>query len=337
MAFLTGGMDSSKLAERLRGVLRADVVSRPLRISTPIETGAGLPVRITTGGPDSARASLESTLGGEWHSHERGRCFIVERRVSADRAYRRREIGDIAESLDRNLPHASLLTVGGSAPQPLIFFDLETTGLSGGAGACAFLVGFGWFTAEGSFATRQYLLAGAGYERAMLEGVGLELRQAGTLVSFNGKSFDAPMLETRYLFQRLDWPAATLPHLDVLHPARRFWGSTWIDRLDRSGADQRRFIREEEACSLIGLERRVLGAGRPDDVPGFEIPSHYFRFVRSGDTHALVGVLEHNRLRSAVSRRPDGALAPAGGQRCRRSPERPGSTGARQGVRSSRR
>ena len=89
-----------------------------------------------------------------------------------------------------------------------MFFDLETTGLSGGAGTLAFLVGCGWFDDDGGFVTRQFLLARHADERALLEAVAAELARAGALVSFNGKSFDAPLLETRYLFHRLDWSAA---------------------------------------------------------------------------------------------------------------------------------
>ena len=98
-------------------------------------------------------------------------------------------------------------------------------------------------------------------------------------MSFNGKSFDAPLLETRFQFHRLDWIGAGVPHLDVLHAARRFWG----------GAEG------QVDCSLGALEQRLLGAARVDDVPGFDIPRRYFQFVRSGNAEPLSGVLEHNR------------------------------------------
>jgi hypothetical protein len=166
-----------------------------------------------------------------------------------------------------------------------VFFDLETTGLSGGAGTYAFLVGCGRFVDGGAFLTRQYVLAAFGDERSMLETVARELTGAEALVSFNGKSFDAPLLETRYLFHRLDWTAARLPHIDVLHAARRFWGRTPRERGDDSAS-----------CSLVALEHQVLGMRRIDDVPGFEIPGRYFQFVRSGDARPLAAVLEHNRL-----------------------------------------
>jgi len=110
----------------------------------------------------------------------------------------------------------------------------------------------------------------------MLAAVADDLGRAGALVSFNGKSFDAPVLETRYLFHRLEWTASRRPHLDVLHPARRFW--------------------KEDECSLVVLEQQVLGAWRKDDVSGCEIPQRYFQFVRSGNAKPIAGVLDHNRL-----------------------------------------
>jgi hypothetical protein len=143
-----------------------------------------------------------------------------------------------------------------------------------------------------------------GDERPMLEAVAAELQQAGTLVSFNGKAFDGPVLQTRYLFHRLDWPAACLPHLDVLHPARRFWRGPGVRDRDevrpfgRGPAAQGRAAPRDRGsdCSLVGLEQHVLGVCRRGDVPGFEIPARYFRFLRSRDARPLVAVLEHNKL-----------------------------------------
>jgi uncharacterized protein YprB with RNaseH-like and TPR domain len=171
------------------------------------------------------------------------------------------------------------LTDAGAIQPPMVFFDLETTGLSGGAGTLAFLVGCGWFVDDGAFVTRQFVLLRHADERQLLVMVGHELARAGVLVSFNGKSFDAPLIETRHLFHRLPWPACRPPHLDMLHPARRFWG-------DSAGS----------GCSLEALETRVLGARRSGDVPGPDIPARYFEFVHTGDARPLAEVLRHNRL-----------------------------------------
>lgn len=226
----------------------------------------------------SADASIEHTLGGEFRESAGRRSFVVIRRFEADRPYGRGTVGQLSDRLMSAQASAPLVSVA-AARAPFVFFDLETTGLSGGAGTHVFLAGCAWFDDERSFVTAQHLLVDFPSEPTMLAAVADDLVRAGALVSFNGKSFDAPVLETRYLFHRLVSPCALLPHVDVLHPARRFWG--------RDG---------EVSCSLTALERQVLGARRQGDVPGFEIPARYFQFVRSGDSSPLVAVLEHNRL-----------------------------------------
>jgi hypothetical protein len=109
----------------------------------------------------------------------------------------------------------------------------------------------------------------------------------GTLVTFNGRTFDVPLIETRYILHRLKFPLTEMPHLDMLHPARRLW-------------KQRPMIAgpalDEDSCTLSVLERHLSGYHRIGDVPGFEIPSRYFRFIRSGDAYPLEAVLEHNRI-----------------------------------------
>ena len=259
----------STLTDRLRSIVRAPGLSDPGLRALPGPTG--LPVR-----PD-----VESVLGGEWRQIAGASCFVVERWHEPAMAYGGERLERMAASLAESSAEAVMVGSGIPARPPFVFFDLETTGLSGGAGTFAFLVGCGWFDDDAGFVTRQFVLARIADERALLVGVAAELGRAGALVSFNGKSFDAPVLEMRYLFHRLDWIVGRLPHLDVLHPARRFWSGC-----GGAGTD----------CSLIALERRVLGLCRIDDVPGFEIPSRYFQFLRLGDARPLVGVLEHNRL-----------------------------------------
>jgi uncharacterized protein YprB with RNaseH-like and TPR domain len=260
-------MNSTTLRERLRGI-----VSPPSGSVRLTATGGSR----TEPTPDQ---HLERTLGGAW----RDGCFVVERRVDPAMRYGRALVGDLSARVGAAASAAPLIASGAPARLPLLFFDLETTGLSGGAGTQAFLVGCGWFDDTGGFVTRQFLLTRFADERPILAALAGELARAGALVTFNGKSFDAPLIETRYLFHRLEWIGARLPHVDVLHPARRFWGSGAA----RPG---------ESSCSLAALERQILGAGRTGDVPGFEIPARYFRFVRSGDAGPLAAVLEHNRL-----------------------------------------
>jgi uncharacterized protein YprB with RNaseH-like and TPR domain len=255
----------SSLRDRLREVIKpagtaGDVRLKPDATPAPVASGFSRTVD-----------NPETVLGGEW----RDGSFVVERHTPPSSRCGRTTIGDLAAGLEASAHDAALVCGGLAARTPFVFFDLETTGLSGGAGTQAFLVGSGWFEHDGGFTTRQHLLVRQGDEHVMLHAVTEDLGRAGALVSFNGKSFDAPVLETRYLFHRLEWMPAERPHIDVLHPARRFW--------------------KEDECSLAVLEQQVLGSWREDDVPGFEIPSRYFQFLRSGDACPLAAVLEHNR------------------------------------------
>ena len=271
----------SALADRIRGIVAP---------GTPRPTGSAPPDRLAPRPfPD-----LVTALGGIW----RGGCFVVERRWNPAVRHGDEAVGTLAERLEEGSGDAVLYCSGAPARAPFVFFDLETTGLSGGAGTQAFLVGCARFEADGSFVTRQFLLARYVDERRLLETVSAELARAGTLVSFNGKSFDLPLLETRYLFHRLPWNGRELPHVDVLHPARRFW---WTDpgrafQARRDGDPERIALHKDGRCSLVALERQIVGARRAGDVPGFEIPGRYFQFVRSGDARPLAAVLEHNRL-----------------------------------------
>jgi len=156
-----------------------------------------------------------------------------------------------------------------------LFLDLETTGLSRGVGNYAFLVGVGRFVG-GRFRVRQFFLRDFHEEPAALAALLEELASARAVVTFNGRSFDWPLLEARAIVNRLRLPR--LPHLDLLLPARR----VWHDALD--------------SCRLARLEEAVLGVRRENDVPGEEIPRLYFSFLQTGDAEPLAGVIEHNRL-----------------------------------------
>jgi uncharacterized protein YprB with RNaseH-like and TPR domain len=169
-------------------------------------------------------------------------------------------------------------------PGRALFIDLETTGLAGGAGTYAFLVGFGWFERT-SFHVRQFLMTSHAAEPALLHAVTALASDAHVVVSYNGKTFDLPLIETRFLFNRLSPPFADVPHLDMLHQARRLWRTD--DHADQADA---------AGCRLSVLEQSVCGHTRDGDVPGFDIPSRYFHYVRTGDARPLAGVIEHNRL-----------------------------------------
>lgn len=159
-----------------------------------------------------------------------------------------------------------------------LFLDTETTGLAGGTGTLAFLVGVGWFEADGRFLVRQLFARSFEEERAVLAALQKIAASKRYLVTFNGKSFDINLLATRYILNRLDNPLTALPHLDLLHPARRLFGH----RISNS--------------RLITLEEALLKFYREDDLPGSEVPMRYFNWLRSRDPHPLLDVFRHNRL-----------------------------------------
>jgi hypothetical protein len=220
--------------------------------------------------PPAHASDPAEVLGGEWRE-SRGRKFlVVDRKYSPGYRHGRVSVADC-------LPPWARFELLGGANGKMLFLDLETTGLAGGAGTYAFLVGCGWFEA-GVFRLRQFLLADFGAERALLEAVGELAGNLACIVTYNGKTFDLPLLETRFSLQRMPTPFAEVAHVDMLHPARRMWRQ------------------EEVECRLTYLEQALCGHERETDVPGFEIPSRYFHYVRSGDARPLEAVLEHNRL-----------------------------------------
>ena len=161
-------------------------------------------------------------------------------------------------------------------PEGALFLDTETTGLSGGAGTVAFLVGLGRIEG-GRFTVYQYLMPNYGAEPLLLEKTAALIRQARTLVTFNGRSFDVPLLRSRFVMCRMQDPTEGLPHLDLIHPARRAWKLRLKD------------------CSLGHIEESVLGIRRENDIPGAEVPERYFSFLKSGDMSLLEDIVEHNR------------------------------------------
>jgi uncharacterized protein YprB with RNaseH-like and TPR domain len=160
-------------------------------------------------------------------------------------------------------------------PQRALYFDTETTGLGGGAGVLAFLIGIAWFDDQLRLHAEQFLLRSPAEETPLLEAFAERLEACDLLVSYNGKAFDLPLLNGRMVMNR----RAKLPdraHLDLLHIARRLHKS-------RLGP-----------CRLIGLEADVLGFERGPDIAGIDIAPRYAHFLRSGDESALEQVVEHN-------------------------------------------
>ncbi|MBR4235751.1 MAG: ribonuclease H-like domain-containing protein [Clostridia bacterium] len=157
-----------------------------------------------------------------------------------------------------------------------VFIDTETTGLSGGAGTVAFLVGYG-YTDKDRFTVKQLLMPDYSAEPEMLEYLSRELSRFETAVHFNGRRFDMPLLRERCIMKRLPDMTEGMEEIDLLYPARAVWKL-------RLGS-----------CRLSYLESAVLGLPERDDIPGGEIPARYFESVRRGDVSLLEDVIQHNR------------------------------------------
>jgi uncharacterized protein YprB with RNaseH-like and TPR domain len=235
---------------------------------------------------------LANMLAGQWIECGDGAAVVVDRYYTPDRRHGRERIGTVVDALEAGANALDVLRRAwpgrneAAYTSKLCFLDVETTGLAGGAGTQAFLVGCA-ILEDGGLRVRQFLLPGFEHERALLGLVAEWTTSQGTLVTFNGRTFDVPLIETRYLLHRLKFPLTEMPHLDMLHPARRLWKQ----RPTIAGPPL-----DEDSCTLSVLERHLSGYHRIGDVPGFEIPSRYFRFIRSGDAYPLEAVLEHNRI-----------------------------------------
>jgi uncharacterized protein YprB with RNaseH-like and TPR domain len=221
--------------------------------------------------------SIDSVVAGEFLSTRRGDVFVAEQSFGME--YRHGEA-----SL---LPFSPLNRIAKWSKDPKLatlpiskftFLDVETTGLSTGPGTHAFIVGLGRFVDE-HYVVRQFFLTDPVEEPPFLDVIAEFLASCDALVTFNGKTFDAPLLTTRYTFHRIPVPYINYSHLDLLPLARRLWR----DRL--------------ESRALKFLEEHVLGMKRSTmDVPGEEIPWRYFDFLRTGDARPLEGVFYHHAM-----------------------------------------
>lgn len=165
---------------------------------------------------------------------------------------------------------------GAQAGEDTVFMDTETTGLSGGTGTVVFLLGLARRTRTFLHVTQLFLTGFRG-EATMLRSAAERLRAARVLVTYNGKSFDHPLLSARYRLLGLDDPFAPLAHVDLLHATRRAFGRRW------------------DECTLRAAEHRLLAFRRRHDIPGEQIPATWFRWVRHGASEDLHRVVTHNR------------------------------------------
>ena len=241
------------------------------------------------------RNEIDSVVAGAYRPTRAGETFVAEQIFTADYRHGQAAI----------LPRARFEALAAWARDPRFlelplgsyaFLDTETSGLAGGTGTYAFLVGVGrFFPVEPNgdlqmpvdatsdrpmeFRLQQFFMRDPAEEAAMLEGLADFLAPCQALVTFNGKSFDAPLLTTRYSLHNIPCPFSGYAHLDLLPLARRLWR----DRLP--------------SRALKYLEENVLAAPRTiEEVPGYEIPYLYFDYLRSGNARPLKGVFYHNAM-----------------------------------------
>jgi uncharacterized protein len=225
--------------------------------------------------PRPAPEPVEHVVGGEVVETPSGRLVTVRREFPLGHCHGRLALSHALEASPALLGLIARPEEVPCEARGLLFLDTETTGLAGGTGTYAFLVGVGYVEAE-RFVVVQYFMRDFDEEPALLAALEPLLRQATGVVTFNGSGFDLPLLETRFVLARRRWPA-TLGHLDLMRAARRVWATRLAD------------------CRLLTLEREVLGLIRDEDVPGGLIPALYFDFLRYRRAAPLARVFTHNR------------------------------------------
>ena len=265
--------NSESLADKLARLAPHLTTVRPSRLP-----GASTPSATDSGQYETERSIGPDAVGAVSVSGRRGHCWM------------RRSVYDLADPWGETLlstlvrdPSSLRLRIpldGSGLEIPLtqcLFVDCETTGLSGGAGTVAFLTAVGQLLPEG-FAVEQYFLPDPADEAGKLDHLYQRFETAGALVTYNGASFDLPLLEGRFHFWRLDPSFRELPHFDLLWPTRAIF---------------RQRIGE---CSLSNVEARLLKFARTEDLPGAEVPEVYFQYLREGFSPRLHTVFEHNCL-----------------------------------------
>jgi len=226
--------------------------------------------------PRPAAEPVEQVVDGELLDTGQGPIVVVRREYPLAHRHGAEPLGDAIAAPLAMLARAARVEGELGDAGRLLFLDTETTGLAGGTGTYAFLVGAAWLEG-GRLTVTQFFMRDFDEEPALLAALEPLLTRAAAVVTFNGAGFDLPLLETRFVLARRRWPS-TLPNLDLLRPARRVWNG-WLSD-----------------CRLSTIESEVLGLARESDVPGSLIPLLYFDYLRSRRAGPLKRVFEHNRL-----------------------------------------
>jgi len=224
---------------------------------------------------------IQDLMSGEVVRTPHGEHFETERVWENHRRHGSVDISDLARLPEDLLHPLSDGSVPRAHPMKWAFLDTETTGLAGGTGTYAFLIGVGSIDSTG-FRLRQFFMRDYGEEASLLYRLAEHLAQFDVLITYNGKAYDQPLLETRFRMARRHGapahPFDRMEHLDLLFGARRLWKL----RL--------------ESCRLVDLENQVLGVEREGDLPGEMIPYCYFEFLRTQQAFRLVPIFHHNAI-----------------------------------------
>jgi uncharacterized protein YprB with RNaseH-like and TPR domain len=218
---------------------------------------------------------IQDICQGTVYSGDNGACFVIENSYPVSYLYGGYRLGDACDINIADLKRVCGEIDSSLGLQDFLFLDTETTGLSGGTGTVAFLVGLGFFR-ESSFVIRQYFMRDYNEEAAMLEAINGLMAGYKALVTFNGKAFDWNLLSSRFITNRMRCRLKNPPNLDLLFPARRLWKL------------------KLESCSLSSLEENILDEYRVDDIPGALIPSVYFEYLESRNASEIMKVTRHN-------------------------------------------
>jgi uncharacterized protein len=224
-----------------------------------------------------ALATPEDWLHGEEVTTAHGVHYETEKLYERQRRHGSIGIVDLEELPRDLLDSISNGQIHGIPPEKWCFLDTETTGLAGGSGTYAFLIGVGRITRQG-FRVRQFFMRDFGEEASQLSALTEHLKQFEVLITYNGRTFDQPLLETRFRMVRQRPPFSSLEHLDLLFGTRRLWNLRF------------------DSCRLVDLENQILGVERQGDLPGEMIPYVYFEYVRTHEIFRLMPVFHHNAI-----------------------------------------
>lgn len=294
----------SVLAKRLAGLRQqAGAVARPTAVPVALpaalhgKTGEQMappaaPERQTTGEQGSLPAALRGKTASEQVAQLRKLLGLRPRPLAPVRSFDRSLEGDevapglryienwvpferLPERLDLTALNLTAFDHDEIETHRILAFDTETTGLAGGTGTRAFMIGAGDWR-DGGLRIRQLLMTTMGAEQAMLQEFTRWLEPGTVLLSYNGKCYDRPLLSTRYTLARLADPVLGRDHIDLLHPVRRHYRGIW------------------ENCRLATAERQLLGVVREDDLPGSQAPAAWLDYLRGGSSAKLRKVGDHN-------------------------------------------